>query len=93
MVGTRSKLSNKGRTANMVGDLWRTQYGGHRQLLSNAVGSSQRKADKRHEKLYIAKDRGLEAPQRVCAEVHDIIGGRISSLFKDREFLIEFQAL
>jgi len=91
MVGARSKLSDKGRAANIVGDPWKMQCGGHRQLLSSAAGSLQRKADYRHETLHMAECRVLEAPQRACTSVQRIIGGKRSRLFKEFDLLIEVQ--
>jgi len=55
MVGAWSKLSRQRRTANIAGDPWRRQYESHGQFLSTAIGSLQRKADKRHETLAYRK--------------------------------------
>lgn len=80
IAGMRSKLSNKRRVANIVKDPSKTQYGDRRRLMSSLVGSSQRKADKWHAMLHIARGRGLGAPQRARSLVLGIIGGRIASL-------------
>jgi len=56
MVGAWSKLSRQRRTANIAGDPWRRQYESHGQFLSTAIGSLQRKADKRHETLCISQN-------------------------------------
>lgn len=55
IAGARSKLSRQRRTANIVGDPGRRQHEVHRQLFSSAIGSLQRKADKRHETLVYRK--------------------------------------